>query len=284
MPNEVRPDPIDDLPALEAGEWADEKHGLLREYVSLSSGARGMWFKESNDATYIELFSGPGRIFYKGTDRFADGSPLVAFKESAKGNNPFSHMHLGDASREFCDALGQRLKKIGPTVRPYPQSAEVSIIEICKNLSPYGLHFAFLDPYNIESLPFSIIEQLSRFRHMDVLIHVSAMDLQRNLPRWTKSEHCPLDEFAPKWRQAVGDSNPSDIVARGLLLEHWLSLIENAGFQDAEVKHLVRGETNQPLYWLVLIAKHKLALKFWKAITSAKDPNYDMFRDNSGGN
>ena len=51
------------------------------------------------------------------------------------------------------------------------------------------LHFAFLDPYNLEQLPFSIIEKLASVQRMDMLIHVSVLDLQRNI---VGSEPIPL--------------------------------------------------------------------------------------------
>jgi hypothetical protein len=45
----------------------------------------------------------------------------------------------------------------------------------------YGLHLAFIDPFNLAQLPFSIIERMLRVQRMDMIIHVSLQDLQRNL-------------------------------------------------------------------------------------------------------
>jgi hypothetical protein len=48
-------------------------------------------------------------------------------------------------------------------------------------INPRGLHLAFLDPFNLAQLPFSIIEKMLKVQRMDMIIHVSLQDLQRNL-------------------------------------------------------------------------------------------------------
>ena len=37
--------------------------------------------------------------------------------------------------------------------------------------NPHGFNFAFLDPFGLEGLPFSIIQTFARFKRMDVLIY-----------------------------------------------------------------------------------------------------------------
>jgi hypothetical protein len=56
----------------------------------------------------------------------------------------------------------------------YVGAAELTAREIVERLNPYGLHFAFLDPYNLDDLPFTVIESFSRLKRIDMLIHVSA--------------------------------------------------------------------------------------------------------------
>jgi hypothetical protein len=48
-------------------------------------------------------------------------------------------------------------------------------------INPRGLHLAFLDPFKLAQLPFSIIEKMLKVQRMDMIIHVSLQDLQRNL-------------------------------------------------------------------------------------------------------
>jgi three-Cys-motif partner protein len=277
MAAEERPDPADGLPAIEAGEWADDKHGLLREYIDYCRGTRRRFAEGSGGATYIELFAGPGRLFYKGTGSFIDGSPLIAHKEAARRSAPFSVMHLGDAREDFCAAVKARLDRLNARAVMYPMRAEDSARVIVRALNPHGFNFAFIDPFGFDGLPFSIIETLAAFRRMDIIVHVSAMELQRKLPEYVDSSECSLDRFAPGWRDAVRGLNPSDIVARGKILEHWIKLIRKAGFEEAQGMPLIRGSKNQALYWLAFVAKHELGRKFWDSIARRREKNRNLF-------
>jgi three-Cys-motif partner protein len=275
---ELTIDPQDELPAIKTGEWTLHKYKLLRHYVDISKEARRGWIDPAvaarrdvvtpAGAAYIELFCGPGRVYIEESGNFADGSPLIAHDEAKRTRTAFTAMHLGDARQDFCDATSTRLAGRGFTPTMYPKPAQEAAEEIVKRLNPYGLNFAFLDPFGFEGLPFSIIETFGRFKRMDVLIYVSAMGLQRMLPRWMKSAQCPLDDFAPNWRPVVHGMDPTDIVTRGKIFEYWLNLIKGVGFVDPKGKPpLIRGPNNQALYWLVLVAKHDLATKFWDAIS-----------------
>jgi hypothetical protein len=55
----------------------------------LSHAARRKFLK-AGGAAYFELFSGPGRLFLKGTNQFIDGSPLVAHLEATRTRTNFS--------------------------------------------------------------------------------------------------------------------------------------------------------------------------------------------------
>jgi three-Cys-motif partner protein len=133
-------------------------------------------------------------------------------------------------------------------------------------INPSGLHFAFLDPYNLDDLSFDIIEKLSRFRHMDMLVHVSVQDLQRNLDRYSVQGGV-FDRFAPGWRRKV---DPRQAIApfRAGLLEYWLGEIRKLGTMPAHGA-LIVGSKNQRLYWLMFVAAHDLPQKLWAAV---RDP------------
>ncbi|HEX5160509.1 MAG TPA: three-Cys-motif partner protein TcmP, partial [Steroidobacteraceae bacterium] len=158
----------------------------------------------------------------------------------------------------------------------YPMPAELAAEQVVQALDPYALHFAFLDSFGFKDAPFSIIQKLARLDHMDLLIYVSAMGLQRLLERWLASDKpCPLDDFAPGWRPVVQGVRPGDIVARGLVYNYWFEKVRALGFKGDTRGVLIRGPQRQPLYWLVLVAKHDLAQKFWKSITRMQQP--DLF-------
>jgi hypothetical protein len=69
-------------------------------------------------------------------------------------------------------------------------------------VNPGGLHIAFLNPCNLEGLSFDIIRKLAKLQSVDMLIHVSMQDLQRNLDEYSGSGGV-LDSFAPGWRDHV---------------------------------------------------------------------------------
>jgi len=163
----------DGLPLDEVGPWAKEKHERLRKYVDITRATRQKWVHGSGGATYIDLYCGTGRAIIRGTREKIDGSPLVAFKSARNGGVPFSEIHIADSSEESCRAAEQRLTDAGGSAKTEVGNADATVIPIARKLNPNGLHFAFLDPYNLEALPFSVIEVLAKFRHIDVLIHIS---------------------------------------------------------------------------------------------------------------
>jgi three-Cys-motif partner protein len=123
-----------------------------------------------------------------------------------------------------------------------------------------------LDPYNLEGLSFDIIRKLSKLK-VDLLIHVSVHDLQRNLDDYSRSGGV-LDTFAPGWGDQV-DRNQSINSFRAALMEYWLAEIRKLGKMPAKGVELVEGPAGQRLYWLVFASEHGLARKFWEAI---RDP------------
>jgi three-Cys-motif partner protein len=142
--------------------------------------------------------------------------------------------------------------------------AGAAVDRIAYALDPSGLHFAFLDPYNLENLPFSIIRRLAELPRMDMLIHVSVFDLQRNLRRYLDDGRV-LDSFMPGWRDAI-DSKRVDQAVRTDLLQHWLGLIRQLGTSPAEGIELVSATGGQRLYWLVFVSAHELGRKLWNDI------------------
>ena len=258
----------DDLPMDEVGSWTKEKHERLRKYVDISRAVRRKFLERSGSATYIDLFCGYGRAFVRDANEIIDGSPLVAFKSARDGCAPFSGIHIADLEEGKVNVAAKRIADAGGTAATYVGRAEDVVKQIVTQLNPYGLHFVFLDPYNLDALSFSIIEVLSRLRHIDILIHVSAQDLQRNLDAYTRPDDNRLERFAPGWRQHVSLDQSQQRI-RAALLFYWVSKFGALGLSTAERAELVSGqERNQRLYWLVLVSREKLARDFWEKIRS----------------
>jgi len=252
----------------EVGPWTKEKHERLRKYVDISRAVRRKFLQGNGGATYIDPFCGSGRAFIRDTNEKIDGSPLVAFKCARDGGEPFSQIHIADLEEEKVNAAAKRIADAGGAATTYVGRAENVTMQIVARLNPYGLHFAFLDPYNLDALPFAVIEALGRLRRIDMLIHVSAQDLQRNLNAYTKPDDNRLERFAPGWRQHVGLDQSQQRI-RAALLSYWAGKFEALGLSPAGHAELVSGqERNQRLYWLVLVSREKLARDFWEKIRS----------------
>jgi three-Cys-motif partner protein len=261
----------DGLPVSEVGEWALAKHERLRRYVTITSAVRKKWLKPMRTsgapagATYIELFCGPGRSRIRDTDRMIDGSPIVAASAAVQTGAPFSRILLADMEPSFVRAASTRLAARGIVAESFKGPATDTVGEIAKTLDPYGLHFAFIDPYNLNDLDFSVLKQLAALERMDMLIHVSVQDLQRNLRRNIERAGSALDRFAPGWREHVDISAPDNAV-RAAIFSYWLGLIQALKMQPSHGVELVSGDRNQRLYWLVLVSRHPRAGELWDKI------------------
>jgi three-Cys-motif partner protein len=250
----------------EVGPWAKDKHERLRKYIDISRAARRKFVVGPGGATYIDLFCGAGRAFVRDLNETIDGSPLVAFKSARDGGVPFSEIHIADLDEQRCAAAAARIADAGGAATQYSGSAADTVAEIAARLNPYGLHFAFLDPFNLDALPFKVIETLSRLRRIDMLIHVSAQDLQRNLDMYSISSDGPLDHFAPGWRNVV-DLGQARASTRAAYISYWTSKMEELGLPPARRAELVSGtKKNQRLYWLVFVSRSEFAKSLWDKI------------------
>src|ERR1700694_4278268 len=160
----IKIDPADGLIVSEGGEWASDKHARVSRYIEIASVVRAGSVpppKWHAGAAYIELFSGPGRSLIRKTSRIIDGSPLVAFNTAQASGVPFTEMHLNDFDPAKSAALNTRLLALGGVPICYSDPADVAVDKIVSAVNPLGLHFAFLDPFNLAGLSFDIIRKLA---------------------------------------------------------------------------------------------------------------------------
>lgn len=258
----------DGLPAEDVGAWAKEKHEYLCRYVDISRAVRSGWLGPGKaGATFIDLFCGPGRCKVRETGEWIDGGAVAAWKKSLEGGAPFTQVFIGDLDEQRREATAARLRQLGAPVVEVAGSAAHAVQQIVPSLNPYGLHFAFLDPFNLEALDFGIIRTLSTLKRIDILVHVNQMDLQRNLVTNAVSEESAFDVFAPGWRDKVNIARGQQEV-RQQVFQYWRDLVASLGVWPSTEMKLIRGSKNQPLYWLLLAAKHELAHKFWAAASN----------------
>jgi three-Cys-motif partner protein len=238
------------------GPWAKDKLKIVTDYIKASGATRRGYL--GSGAAYIDVFCGPGRSRIRTTGRFIDGSPVAAFKKAAGSLAPFTSINISDANPEILATTERRLSALGAPFQATPGPASSAMPKIVQNLNSYGLHFAFLDPHNLGALSFDLFESLAKLKRIDIIVHVSLSDLQRNADRYTSEAYDQFDKFAPNWRNHVGmDMNQSSL--RAAILQYWSDKVTSLGLPRAEHCELITGPKRQRLYWLILLARHELA-------------------------
>lgn len=265
-------DPEDGLPVMKVGAWSEEKHVALSRYVDSARKARAKWGYTS----FIDLFAGPGRVLNRDSKIISDGGVLSAWRMAQQGGAPFNEVFIGDIDTESVRACEKRLVAAGASVRALVGSAANTVDEVLAAL-PNGLHFAFLDPFNIEHLDFEIIRKLSSRPNIDILIHFSVMDVQRNIGGDFKLSSSRLDAAAPEWRANLNlDAVPKHERVNAYL-QYWESLVSNlTTMQVAKNKPLFVNTNRGPLYRLIHLSRHPLAQKLWNTAAIPGSPQQSL--------
>ncbi len=257
----------DGLPVEDVGPWAKSKHDYLCRYIDMSRATRKKFIGPKNaGAVYIDPFCGTGRVLIRGGEH-AEGSCVAAWNASVRGGAPFSKILIADLDEERLGYAEKRLKQLNAPVVAFHGAANDTILPMLQKASSYGLHFAFIDPYSLGALDFSIFQLLSKFQRMDIMVHLSKMDLQRNLGQNISQEQDAFERFAPGWRNTVS----LDQAQKGIrteIVDHWCKLLLALGTEASPNMRLLKGDKDQHLYWLTLIARHDLAHKFWKTASN----------------
>jgi three-Cys-motif partner protein len=256
------------------GPWATDKLKIVTDYIQASSAARRRYL--ASGATYIDVFCGPGRSKIRTTDKYIDGSPVAAFKKAKGSLAAFTDVHISDADPDLLGSAEARLSALGAPTHPTPGPASDATPKIVQRLTSSGLHFAFLDPHNLGSLSFDLFENLAKLKRIDIIVHVSLSDLQRNADRYTSRAHREFDRFAPGWRDHIR-TDVSQSSLRAAIIQYWSEKVMLLGLPRAEHCELIKGPNNQRLYWLIFLGKHELAHNLWSKISSAaKSPGFDF--------
>ncbi len=230
----------DGLPANEVGIWAKDKHHYLCRYVDICRETRRKYLgKGKGGAAYFDLFCATGRSRIRDTGQWIEGSTIAAWNTSVAGGAPFSSIYISDIDEKSLGACSARLSTLGAPVIPIHASAAAAVQQMVQSVSRHGLHLAFIDPYNL--FDFRVIGSLSKLKRIDMLIHLSLMDLQRNLPRNLKMEESAFDMFAPGWRNVVNTAGSQPVIRRRVI-EYWRNQVANLGVWPSIQQRLITGE------------------------------------------
>jgi three-Cys-motif partner protein len=273
------PDPCPDLGVERGpddkgvGEWVyAEKHRLLSEYLWASRNAWASWGRR----IYIDPFCGPGRIRAVGEDFTRPGGAVRAWLTLYK-DAPLTDMFIGDKDADRLKACATRLKAIGAPVTPFTGLAADTVAEMTAVVPPRGtLCFAYVDPYNLEFLSFSILQTLSKLAKVDLAVNFCTMDLQRNVElEFDPTKPSRFDAAAPGWRDDPGIKAASKRNVKLEFFRYWCGLVKGLGFEYSREMPIVRNGQGQPIYRMVFSARHDLPMRIWGNV--ARGPTRDMF-------
>jgi three-Cys-motif partner protein len=256
------------------GIWVpEEKHRLLRAYLDATRNAWKKWPKR----VYIDPFAGPGRIQVEGESKTRDGGALVAWRILADAA-PFTSVLVGDLVPERASACEQRLRALGAPAVSFPGPAVETVKSMTKAVPPGALCMVFLDPYNLELLSFSLVQELAKLQ-VDLAINFSTMDLERNGDLEFDPERARFDQTAPGWRSAPeirAVSRPNIPLA---FFKYWCGLVQGLGFSFSKEMPLVRNNQGRSIYRIVFFARHKLPTRIWSDVARGPNKTLALFDD-----
>lgn len=271
----------DGLEIPEVGKWAKEKYALVQTYCSLFTQSMKLKW---DSLVYIDLFSCAGYAKIRGTSEIVATSALLSLDIP----NPFNRYIFCDIDCKNSLALQTRVKRLYPDAdtRFLCCDANGAVPQI-HSLMPKAstqfrvLAFCFVDPYKLDDLAFSTIEQLST-RFMDFLVLVPTdMDANRNVAPYTSPASNVVEKFIGKkdWRDRW------NVVYRGkqfglFILDEFSSHMQELNYkpQQPQDSVLIRNyQKNAPLYRLAFYSRHDLGKKFWKETKKYNNPQTNLF-------
>jgi three-Cys-motif partner protein len=254
------------------GTWVpNEKHRLLKEYLSATRHAWAKWPRR----VFIDPFSGPGRIQVKGESFTRDGGAVVAW-QALKETAPFTGMFVGDIEEERASACEQRLKALGAPAQKFVGTAEETVPRMIAQIPKNSLCIAYVDPYNLELLTFSIIEQLASVSKIDLAVNFSTMDLQRNVELEFDPRRARFDGTAPGWRDAASIKSSSKENVKLAFFNYWCDLVRKLGFNHSREMPLVHNDHGHPIYRMVFFARHDLPTRIWNDVARSRNRSFDF--------
>lgn len=253
------------------GTWVpNDKHRVLRHYLDATKYAWRKW----PSRVFIDPFSGPGRIQVAGESFTRPGGTVVAYEALAK-DAPFTKVFVGDLDAERAQANEQRLKAIGADATSFIGPADQTVKAMVSAVPQRSLCMAFLDPYNLEHLSFSILQDLSALRNVDLAINFSTMDLQRNVDLEFDPQRARFDRVAPNWRHLPAIENTSRQNLQVLFFNYWCDLVKGLSFKHSHEMPWVENNRGHRIYRMVFFARHDFPSGIWDEV--ARGRQTDMF-------
>lgn len=255
------------------GRWVpDFKHVLLAKLIGGTCKARVKW----PHRVFVDPFCGPGRIRVKGQTTTLDGGTVVAWRQSQATPPPFTSMLVGDLAPQRAQACVERLLALGAPATAFDGEAASTVPRMIEAIPKGALVLAYLDPYNLQYLSFEIIRALAGLPKIDIAVHFSTMDLQRNVDMELDDARARFDDAAPGWRTNIPVSTLSKTALRLAFFAYWMGLVRGLGFEVSKEMPLARGDRGEPLYRLVFFSRHPLPNRIWGDVARGDNLAFDF--------
>jgi len=269
----VHADPCAELPVERGpsnegvGWWVPQvKHTYLAKYID---GTRKAQVKFPN-RVLIDPFCGPGRVQVKGESFTRDGGALAAWHQSVASRCPFTRVLIGDLDSDRSHACEARLRAVGAPVQRFDGPAAETALQMADAVPRGALCLAYIDPYNLGYLSFSIIKRLAELPFIDFAVHFSLMDLTRNVDMELDPARDRFSGASPGWRGRL-PTHTSKASLPGWFFEDWRAQITSLGFSVSQAMPLVEDGQGRALYRLAFFSRHAFPDKIWGDV--AKSPN-----------
>jgi three-Cys-motif partner protein len=254
------------------GPWVrEQKHQYLAKWIEGTREMRRRW----PERVYLDLFCGPGRMQVRNESGTRHGGAAIAWLHSQRGGAAFTRCIVGELLGERVDACTARLLALSAPVMALKGPAADTADAAARLVPPGALTLAYLDPYNLGYLSWSIIERLAQLQNVDFAVHWSTADLTRNVRLDYQRQGQRFDQVAPGWRDRVDVEALIRGDADQQFFDYWCGLVGSLGFTISERIPLVRSERNAPLYHLVFFSRHPSPIRVWSDVAQGK--NRELF-------
>lgn len=255
------------------GWWVPQvKHTYLAEYIHATRKAQAKFPRR----VLIDPFCGPGRIQVRGESITREGGATMAWHQSVASGCAFTNIFVGDINEARLHACEARLSSAGAPVQGLAGAATTTAPQMVRAVPSGALCLAYIDPYNLEFLSFSILESVAQLPHVDLAVHFSLMDLTRNIDMELDPKRDRFADANPGWR----DRAPRSVSKAGLaswFFEDWRAKVCALGFKASKAMPLVDDGHGRALYRLIFFSRHPLPDRIWGDI--ARSPNLSLSFD-----
>ena len=186
---------------------------------------------------------------------------------------PFTKVLVGDIDADRVQACEARLKALGAPVQGFVGPAVETIHRMVASVPRGSLCMAYVDPYNLRLLSYSILEALATLR-VDLAINFSTMDLLRNVDAESDPEQAGFDDAAPGWREHVQKGGTSRSALSVEFFNYWFDLVAKLGFKNSKEMPLVLNDSGKGIYRMVFFTRGELPKRIWGDV--ARGPNQEL--------